>query len=250
MIISYVDLLVRRLHENAAKPQDLMAWYNWTTFDIIGNLAFGESFGCLEDQRYHPWVKTILVSINGGVAISAARRYGLGSLLVRLIPKSTIDKFELLHSYAEEKIARRLERGTERPDFMSHMMRNDHDRKEMSQGEIESTAVTIVVAGSETTAALLSGASYHLMMNPKLLRQVTEEVRNAFLSEQDINCTTVGKLEFLGAVIKESLRIYPPAPSSMPRRVVRNGGDLIDGKWVPPNVSGSVYFAFNIWHRE
>jgi len=250
MIISYVDLLVRRLHENAAKPQDLMAWYNWTTFDIIGNLAFGESFSCLEDQRFHPWVKTILVSINGGVAISAARRYGLGNLLVRLIPKSTIEKFELLHSYAKEKIARRLERGTERPDFMSHMMRNDHDRKEMSQSEIESTAVTIVIAGSETTAALLSGATYHLMMNPKLLRQVSEEVRNAFLSEKDIDCTTVGKLEFLSAVLKESLRIYPPAPSSMPRKVIGKGGDFIDGKWVPPNVSGCVLFVSDIWHGE
>lgn len=43
IIKSYVDLLIRRLRENCAKgPVDIMSWYNYTTFDVIGDLAFGE----------------------------------------------------------------------------------------------------------------------------------------------------------------------------------------------------------------
>jgi cytochrome P450 len=45
IIKKYVDLLIHRLHENCNNGKtdvDLTAWYNFTTFDIIGDLAFGE----------------------------------------------------------------------------------------------------------------------------------------------------------------------------------------------------------------
>jgi len=78
-----VEILIQRIHQNAAKPQDLMALYNWTTLHLISDLTFGEPFDCLQHQRYHPWVTTFLENINGGVAVSAAERYGLGSLSCR-----------------------------------------------------------------------------------------------------------------------------------------------------------------------
>ena len=239
LIMSYVNLLIRGLHENSSKPQDLVAWYNWTTFDVISDLSFGKSFGCLKDQRYHPWVTTILDGINGGVAISAAQRYGLGGLLVKLIPKSMTKKFEEMWDYTSEAVAHRLERGTDRVDFMSHLMRNDKNRTEMTQPAMVSNAVTLVVAGSETTASVLAAVSYYLMVNPEMLRKVTDEVRNSFHSEDEIDCSSVGKLEYMLAVLKEGLRIYPPAPSSIPRMVLGQG-DTIDGKFVPPNVSTST----------
>lgn len=52
-MMRYFDLLIQRLHENADKPVDLVKWYNFTTFDIIGDLTFGESFDCLETSTLH-----------------------------------------------------------------------------------------------------------------------------------------------------------------------------------------------------
>lgn len=63
---------------------------------------------------------------------------------------------------------------------MSHWLRNNKDGKETSQSEIEENAMTIIVAGSETTASLLLAVSHHVMMNPEMLRGVSEEVRTAF----------------------------------------------------------------------
>jgi hypothetical protein len=47
----YVDLLVQKLRELAVIDQsvDMVKWYNLTTFDIIGDLAFGESSGRSRD---------------------------------------------------------------------------------------------------------------------------------------------------------------------------------------------------------
>jgi hypothetical protein len=49
----YFNLLIQRLHENCAKSVNIVQWYNATTFDIVGDLLFGESYECLENSRLH-----------------------------------------------------------------------------------------------------------------------------------------------------------------------------------------------------
>ena len=34
-------------------PLNIAKWFNFITFDIIGNLAFRESFGCLNNKKFH-----------------------------------------------------------------------------------------------------------------------------------------------------------------------------------------------------
>lgn len=49
----YFDLLIQRLHENCDQPVNMVHWFDCTTFDIIGDLTFGESFNCLQDAKLH-----------------------------------------------------------------------------------------------------------------------------------------------------------------------------------------------------
>jgi hypothetical protein len=56
LIRSYIDLLMQRLNENAdggKTPVNLEEWYNFTTFDIIGDLAYADPFGCLDGSKWH-----------------------------------------------------------------------------------------------------------------------------------------------------------------------------------------------------
>lgn len=39
----YIDLLVQKLRQNSGIPINMVKWYNFTTFDLIGDLVFGES---------------------------------------------------------------------------------------------------------------------------------------------------------------------------------------------------------------
>lgn len=115
----------------------------------------------------------------------------------------------------------------------------------MTHAEITDTACILIVGGSETTATLLSGATYYLAKNPRVLKKAREEVRMTFEKEEDINLLSLGKLPYLQAVIDESLRIYPPAASIFPRRTV--GWEMIDGHHVAPDVSApSVDYAANL----
>lgn len=65
---TYADMLVDKLKGLLGQEQspvvDMTRWLNYTTFDLIGDLAFGEPFGCLAKNRYHWWVLIITISIS------------------------------------------------------------------------------------------------------------------------------------------------------------------------------------------
>jgi hypothetical protein len=76
-------------------------------------------------------------------------------------------------------------------------------------------------------------------MHPSALKRAQSEVRTAFKKAEDITLRAVsrhGSLPFLNAVIEETLRCYPSIPSTLPR-ITGDNGSIIDGCFVPPNVS-------------
>lgn len=105
----------------------------------------------------------------------------------------------------------------------------------MTEGEIFGNSSILIIAGSETTATLLSGATYYLLKNPHVWEKLKAEVRGHFKSADDINFVTTGQLPYLFAVLEESLRQYPPVPIRLPRRT-GSEVEVIDGYEVPPHV--------------
>lgn len=57
----YVDKLFAGLrnayrNENGLHPVERTSWLIWLTFDVVGDLALGEPFGCLENSTYQAGV--------------------------------------------------------------------------------------------------------------------------------------------------------------------------------------------------
>ena len=227
LILQYVELLIIRLTEKAKakEPIDIVQWLNFTTFDIVGHLALGESFHCLEELRYHGWVAILFTQFKAAAMFVSLRFFGLDKVVKILLPSTLLKKRAEHANIANERIQRRLQRGdadTVRNDFMTYVLRYN-DEKGMSVPEIEATFRTLVVAGSETTATALSGIILHLFRNPKAYEQLSDEVRDSFSHESEICAERVKDLVYLNAVIEEGLRLNPPVALGMPR-VVPAGG--------------------------
>jgi cytochrome P450 len=79
----------------------------------------------------------------------------------------------------------------------------------MDDDLIRDQLLTMLIAGHDTSTALLAWTLYLLGSHPHDLHRAQDEV-NANLSIEPPAPKTVGQLEFLGRVIKESLRLYPP----------------------------------------
>ncbi|KAK3689203.1 cytochrome p450 monooxygenase [Podospora appendiculata] len=252
IIGAYTDLLVRRLREHAVQAVDhpgttcskklnaldMTAWFNWTTFDIIGDLAFGEPFGCLDEAKYDPWV----TAINGMLRLSgylfAIKHLGLQRLLRPLF--LLLGRGRREHQKRTlQKLRRRMAGDPDRPDLIQGLLKNK-DAWNMSIERLQVNAGTLIVAGSETTATLLCGATYLLLRNPAALKRLTAEVRSAFQTDADITLTAVGNLPYLLACLTESLRRYPPVTLGMPR-VAPKGGAIIAGEFVPEGTTVAVW---------
>ena len=241
LLQSYVELLINRLSEKCTSRKgavvDIVQWLNFMTFDIIGDLSLGESFGCLQESEYHSWVSILFQQFKAAAFLISFRFFGLDKIIKRMLPKSLIQK-QIDHAeLANEKIHRRIDQGDsgQRNDFMNYVQRYN-DEKGMSLPEIEATFRTLVVVGSETTATALSGIISYLVKQPQTLSKLSNEVREAFSNSSEICAESASKLQYLGATIEEGLRLCPPVPLGMPRIVPSSGGE-VDGQWLPPGVS-------------
>ena len=243
---AYVDLLIEKLRGAAAigTPVDMVEWYNFTTFDMVGDLALGKSFGCLNNTRYHSWVSGIWKSIKIGPYIRTMATYTDIQRLMRILAPASIREARAQHErYVYENAQERLDKGVmeERKDFLSYILKHRGGKDELTDKEIAANCGFLILAGSETTATALSGVTYYLLKTPEALRKVTEEIRNAFASEAEIDFVNASaRLPYTHACLTESLRVYPPGPTIAPRRTPKERITNIAGYQVP----GWVSFTF------
>lgn len=236
---SHLDVLLQRLREHAAKDEafDITRWFNYLTFDIIGELAFGASFGCLESGDYHPFVAMVFYSIKASCTAVFLNSFGpLKPLLGLFIGGQEFQNREETQAMAQATLEKRMAQGPgTRRDFMTYILRNQGDGdKGMTRGELILNARTLIVAGSETTATALSGLMFHLTREPEAYRRLTAEIRSAFAAESDIDMRTTEALPYLQACLEETLRTNPPV-SAMPPRI--SPGDEVAGQYIPKGVS-------------
>ena len=242
IVVSYIDNLIKRLgeqiHEQNRCEVDLVKWYNWMSFDVIGDLSFGQSFDCLETQTYHLWVETIFGNLKGICLMGACNRFVIPRyLLPFLIPKRITRMINDHWAATTANVERRLSLGTGRPDFMSPIIeQNKGDKRKLEHEEMMSNGSLFVIAGSESIATNLSGTTYHLLKNPDTMRWIRAEVDSAFASEDEITPDSVSHLPYLIACLAETNRLYPTALTGQ-AMVVPPLGDNICGQWVPGGVS-------------
>ncbi|CAO2647238.1 Nn.00g081600.m01.CDS01 [Neocucurbitaria sp. VM-36] len=240
IINSYITIMIEKLHKRARSevPVDIMRWLNFTTFDITGDLAFDESFGALEAEDYNSWIANLFNLLRVASILHVVRDYPmLGMPLTKMLEKvPALRKAKYTHdNYTREKTERRLNKKTERKDFISYILRHN-DERGITTEEIKQTSGTLIIGGSETSATLLSGAIFHLVKNPEWMTKLHQELQSTFKDESQISFASLSQLEILNAVIQETFRMYPPVPTSLPRCVPKEGATIC-GTFIPPDTS-------------
>lgn len=75
----------------------------------------------------------------------------------------------------------------------------------------------IVIAGSDTSSAAIVWAMTSLMKNHTQMKQVQQEIRKTVGNKGKVDEDDLQKLVYLKAVLKETFRLFPPAPLLLPR---------------------------------
>jgi cytochrome P450 len=99
----------------------------------------------------------------------------------------------------------------------------------MTDEQARDEAMVLFLAGHDTTAAGLSWAAYLLARHPEVQTRAATEVA-AHLGGRPPTVEDVAHLPYLDAVLKETLRLYPPAWTMLAREATEDvpmGGYLI-----------------------
>ena len=220
---------------------------NQTTFDIMGDLTFGESLNMLDGSDYNPWVAAMFAGLHYGTYLHCIRYYPtLEKALLRLVPKSIMKKKQLHDEFSHLRVDRRLEKEDARPDIWGLVLERDKEHG-LTREEMYANSNIFMLAGTETTATLLSGLTYYLLTNPEKLTRLTSEIREAFTNDSEITIEKLQTLKYLNARVEEGLRMYPPVANGLPR-IVPWGGTMIDGRHVPAGVR--LECERRRWHRS
>ncbi|OQV05294.1 hypothetical protein CLAIMM_10060 [Cladophialophora immunda] len=252
-------MLVHEIDRKAEAGQEIniRRYLNYFTIDLITELLYGESLGCLErgddvvdaETREGKLYKTGLIqSLHRAMSINTALGFE-----APLLPYTK--KLFAWHPYRRagadfENIVyhntmKRLRNaaaggGGGGDDFFQRLMVNSRgERLDLSMGEILAECGVIMNAGSDTTTAALTGTIFLLYKNPRVLAKLREELDPVMRNRDVPLYDSVAHLPYLRACIEESLRVRPASTMGLPR-VVPAGGRMIAGKFIDEGVTVSV----------
>ncbi|KAH9230329.1 hypothetical protein K456DRAFT_1917445 [Colletotrichum gloeosporioides 23] len=248
LISKYVDQLIESISRDIkTNPQtmfDMVKLYNFTTFAIMAELAFGEPLGLLASSSYSEWVGNIFGNLKANAIAQIGREWPWLGNLVQIVAPHHLKKASELHfAHASERVDRRINTTKEDGDIWSLVL-SQPDSRQITKGDMYTNSSLFMVAGSETIATILSGVTYLLLKNPNKLARLVTEIRQVE-SEKELAIQRLSKMAYLTAVLNEALRWYPPVPVGVWREV-SEGGATVAGHWVPVRTRVSVpQFAAN-----
>lgn len=109
---------------------------------------------------------------------------------------------------------------------------------------IKDEAVNFIIAGSETTAIALTYLVWAVCRDDKVIESLLRDLAPV---PEDFSDREIRQLPYVDHVINESLRLYAPVPTGLPR-TVPNGGSNLAGHWIPAGVTVTTQ-AYSL-HRD
>ncbi|GMN58603.1 hypothetical protein TIFTF001_027694 [Ficus carica] len=102
-------------------------------------------------------------------------------------------------------------------DILLGVQKDDMLDFELTQDNIKAILMDMFVGGTDTTSTALEWIMAELMRHPEVMKKAQEEVRRVVGNRSKIDTNDVNRMVYLNCVVKETLRLHPPAPLLVPR---------------------------------
>ncbi|KAK3388471.1 cytochrome P450 [Sordaria brevicollis] len=250
----WINLIERKYisTDTELRPMELAHKAQYFTIDVMTELNSSEASGYLEQDRdvdgfievndkFVPWVPTMM-------AFPAVNN------ILRSWPFSTLlgsegDEvgFGRMIGVTSKRIQKRLD-ALEKDKYAGRgddMMQAFIDSG-LTHDELLAEIMLEFPAGSDSTSNAIRLTILQLITNPSALTSLRSEIDTAVSLGQissPITNAEAMRLPYLQAVIREGLRLYPPATGTMPK-IVPKGGLTVHGYFVPEGTQ----MAVNIMH--
>ncbi|KAF2656739.1 cytochrome P450 [Lophiostoma macrostomum CBS 122681] len=269
-ISRHVDKLLSRLqeHRGTGRPVNLVDAFTALTADIIGSLAFGQEYGFLDKEQFHPEWHVFMMELSRSTHLM--KQFPWLYQLLEVVPRRMVswvhpltrrlfalqdDIVEAIDHAKQSQSAETTmkQKSSDGPGQEDHKMRRttllsallstSHlpDAEKLTPRLLDE-ALTLLGAGTVTTAWTLSVTCFHVLSNAHVLERLRSELKSLPKSEASNlrpSYTDLAKLPYLNAVIDEGLRLSHGTAHRLPR--ILPDSSLRFGDWdIPPGTPVSM----------
>nr|AIC73642.1 flavonoid 3'-hydroxylase [Anthurium andraeanum] len=208
---------------------------------VMGRRVFGGGLG-RETEEFKEMVVELM---------RLAGVFNLGDFVTGLgwlDPQGVVARMKRLHrrydAMLDKMIADHVAGGGE--DLLSVMIRLrgqplDDDGTTISDVEIKALLLNLFTAGTDTTSSTVEWALAELIRHPRLLAEAQREMDSVVGRGRLVSDDDLAGLPFLQAVVKETFRLHPSTPLSLPR--ASTGSCEVGGYHIP----GGATLLVNVW---
>ncbi|KAK7388881.1 hypothetical protein VNO78_23708 [Psophocarpus tetragonolobus] len=221
---------VERLTRNLARPSseavNLRQLLNICTTNILSRIMIGRrifydnSSNC--DPRANEF-KSMVVELMVLVGI-----FNIGDFIpfldwldlqgVKSKMKKLHKKFDaFLTSILEEHKISKNEKHRDLLSVLLSLKETPQEGYKLVEPEIKAILEDMFIAGTDTTSSTVEWAIAELIKNPRIMVQVQQELNTVVGQDKLVTELDLPNLPYLNAVVKETLRLHPPTPLSLPR---------------------------------
>ena len=127
IMMTYVDLLIEKLQEHTTSEKicgvvEMVGWFTSVSFDILGDLAFGEAFGFLENGNFRSWNTALHTAVRAAMTLMTLQRFipgvfGVVTRVIQIVGNAMSVEIMENFSFCARKARARMNMNTDRPDF-------------------------------------------------------------------------------------------------------------------------------------
>ena len=262
VFVPSAQMLNKKLKEQAGKPIDIESCFSQLTLDIIGKAVFNYDFDSLTEES--PVIQAVYTALKETeqratdllpywkiplipLVDERQRKAAEAVEVIRETTEKLIDKCKKIVEEEERRDGQAVEVGEDYvdegdPSILRFLIAA---RDEVSSMQLRDDLLSMLVAGHETTASVLTWTIYLLLQNPECMRKAVEEVDAALKDKETPTFEDLKSCPYVMRCISESMRLYPHPPVLIRRALL---DDKLPGGQFVPKGQDVIVSVYNIHH--
>ncbi|KAL6636514.1 hypothetical protein ACP70R_024086 [Stipagrostis hirtigluma subsp. patula] len=228
-----VDKLLAALRRAAATPVALNEHIFALADGIIGTVAFGNIYGTERFAHKRRFQQVLDEAMDMMASFTAEDFFpnAAGRLVDRLtglvarrerIFRELDAFFDMVIDQHTDPARAPPENGGDLVDVLIGLWREHKGTLRFTRDHVKGIILDTFLGGIDTSSVTMLWAMSELIRKPPVLRKVQDEIRAVVGGKGRVEPDDVPKLRYLKMVVKETLRLHPPATLLLPRETMRD----------------------------